>query len=190
MKELNWHELWLYILINIKSLFQSIPTVLIVILAILLLAGWAGVFCGRGVAHKRRLIGLLILAEYVVLIYCTTVFLRPLQESSAINFRPFWGFHAFLAGQNAVMAEKFMNLVVFIPVGVMIGVANRGLKWYQVLLISAMLSVSIEFFQFVMKKGYAELDDVIHNTLGAIIGIGVYYLIEMVWRKVAGLKKE
>lgn len=179
----------IYILINIKSLFQSIPLLLIVILALLLLAGLALVFFRKGVDHKRRFIGLLILVEYVVLIYCITVFLRPLQESSAINFRPFWGFHAFLAGQNAVMAEKIMNLVVFVPVGALIGIADRRLKWYQVLLVSALLSISIEFFQFVLKRGYAELDDVIHNAIGALIGFGFYCILALIWRKTVGLKK-
>ncbi len=188
MKDLNWHELWLYILINIKSLFHSIPPLLIVILAILLLAGLVLVFFRKGVEHKRRFVWLLLLAEYVVLIYCTIVFLRPLQEFSAINFRPFWGFHAFLTGQNAVMAEKIMNLVVFVPIGALIGVANRGLKWYHVLLISVLLSVSIEFFQFVLKRGYAELDDVIHNALGAAIGFGLYKAIACIVCSVRSIK--
>lgn len=146
------------------------------------------VFFRKGIDHKRRYVWLLILAKYIVLIYCTTVFLRPFQESSAINFRPFWGIHAFLSGQNAVMAEKIMNLAVFVPVGVLIGIADRRLKWYQVLLVSALLSISIEFFQFVLKRGYAELDDVIHNALGAAIGFGLYKAIAYIFCSVRSIK--
>lgn len=36
------------------------------------------------------------------------------------------------------------------------------------------LSVSIEVQQFVYKKGFSELDDVMHNTLGGMIGYGMY----------------
>lgn len=188
MKDLNWHELWLYILINIKSLFHGIPTFVFIILAIVLLAGFAVVFFRKGSEHKKSYIGLLILAEYVVLLYCTTVFLRPLQESSAINIRPLWGLQAFLDGQNAVMAEKIMNLVVFAPIGMLIGMVNRSLKWYHVLLASALLSLSIELFQLVLKRGYAELDDVIHNALGALLGYGLYLLFAWIWRKIVRLK--
>ena len=46
------------------------------------------------------------------------------------------------------------------------------------LLIGAGISVSIEALQFVFMKGFSELDDVFHNTLGCVIGVGVYSLIK------------
>ena len=45
------------------------------------------------------------------------------------------------------------------------------------LLVGLCLSVSIEALQFVFKFGFSELDDVIHNTLGCMIGYGVYALV-------------
>lgn len=177
MNNLNWHELWLYILININSLFQSIPVHVYIILAIALLIGITLVCSLKTVEHKGKLIWLLLLVEYVVLIFCTTVFLRPVQESKAFDFRLLWGFQAFLNGQNAVMAEKIMNLVVFIPVGFLIRVTSRRFKWYYVLLFTVLLSLSIEFLQFVLARGYAEVDDVILNTLGALLGFGLYCIV-------------
>ena len=38
------------------------------------------------------------------------------------------------------------------------------------------LSFAIESLQFVLKKGLAETDDIIHNTLGCLIGYGIYTL--------------
>lgn len=67
-----------------------------------------------------------------------------------------------------------MNVVVFVPVGVLFGLAMRRRNVWAALLFGAGLSVGIEVLQFVFKKGFTEVDDVMHNTLGCLIGFGVY----------------
>lgn len=73
-----------------------------------------------------------------------------------------------------LLPENIMNVVVFVPVGVMAGVAFRGMTWMRALVIGAGASVGIEVLQFVFKKGFSEVDDVMHNTLGCVIGYGVW----------------
>ena len=34
----------------------------------------------------------------------------------------------------------------------------------------------LEVFQLITKRGYFEIDDLIHNTLGVVIGYGLYRL--------------
>ena len=59
------------------------------------------------------------------------------------------------------------NVIMFVPVGVLVGGAWkwRGL-WFAV-----GLSVGIEVLQLVTSRGLCEFDDVIHNTIGALIGL-------------------
>jgi glycopeptide antibiotics resistance protein len=45
------------------------------------------------------------------------------------------------------------------------------------------MSVSIELLQYILKRGTTEYGDVIHNTLGCLIGIGLYYLIHGLFTK-------
>ncbi|GAQ02491.1 antibiotic resistance protein VanZ [Companilactobacillus farciminis] len=40
----------------------------------------------------------------------------------------------------------------------------------------AMISVSIEALQFVLNTGVTDIDDVIFNTLGAVVGYLLYFL--------------
>ena len=51
-------------------------------------------------------------------------------------------------------------------------------KWYQALAVGLMISVVIEFTQFITKMGYADIDDILNNFFGVIIGYYLYkYLI-------------
>ena len=50
--------------------------------------------------------------------------------------------------------------------------------WWKVLLVVCSISIVIESLQFWFVKGFSEVDDVMHNMLGCMIGYGVYLLIE------------
>lgn len=50
------------------------------------------------------------------------------------------------------------------------------------ILFGCLVSVAIEVLQFFTQRGLCELDDVIHNTLGVVIGYGVYKVISKVKR--------
>ena len=45
-------------------------------------------------------------------------------------------------------------------------------KWWKVALIGGGFSVMIETLQFVLKRGFTEVDDVWHNVVGCVIGWG------------------
>ncbi len=90
------------------------------------------------------------------------------------DLMPFWSYRAIMNGMEQYLAENIMNVVVFVPVGILIGIAMRSRNVWAALLVGAGLSVGIELLQFVFKKGFTEVDDVMHNTLGCLIGYGVY----------------
>lgn len=70
-----------------------------------------------------------------------------------------------------------MNIVVFVPVGVLAGSFFRRMTWMRAIMYGAGLSVGIEALQFVFGKGLTEVDDVIHNTIGCLIGYGLFLFI-------------
>lgn len=66
------------------------------------------------------------------------------------------------------------NIVVFIPFG-FLGIVFEKLKKAKFLFPIFILGIStLEFLQFITKRGYAEIDDVILNTIGVAIGFWVY----------------
>ena len=62
----------------------------------------------------------------------------------------------------------FGNLIWFVPAGILTKL--RGGQFQQAVLVGFLLSLSIETAQFVLGSGVSELDDLILNTLGALLG--------------------
>ena len=50
----------------------------------------------------------------------------------------------------------------------------------------AHISATIETLQFFLKRGFAEVDDVMHNMVGCVIGYGVYKLFQVSWIRFHG----
>lgn len=78
-----------------------------------------------------------------------------------------------------------MNVVIFIPKGLLLGCVFRNLSWWKVFLIGLGISFLIEALQLYMKCGFAETDDVIHNTLGCLLGYGLYSIIKIGYEKIS-----
>ena len=70
-----------------------------------------------------------------------------------------------------------MNVMVFIPVGLLLGIAFKQMTWWKALLIGCSISISIESLQFWFMKGFSEVDDVMHNTVGCIVGYIIYSIL-------------
>ena len=65
--------------------------------------------------------------------------------------------------------QNLQNIAFFIPFGVLLPTK----KWKVVLITAITFSAAIEIVQYVGGYGLAELDDVICNTLGAMIGFWI-----------------
>ena len=131
-------------------------------------------------AYRR--ITLLFLIEYIVLIYCSTLIFRGVNDIRKYNYHPFWSY-----SDTSLFVENVMNIVVFVPIGLLLAMGISRLKWWHVLLIGAGISVSIEALQFVFRKGFSEVDDLIHNILGCLLGYGAYRMVAWFIRNIRTL---
>ena len=67
-----------------------------------------------------------------------------------------------------------LNILMFVPLGFMIPLLFKKCKrWYITYLIGFGATLFIEILQLISKRGIFELDDIINNTLGCIIGYGL-----------------
>ena len=73
------------------------------------------------------------------------------------------------------------NLIWFAPAGVLVRL--RGGKLWQAALAGLGLSLLVETLQFVLGSGVSELDDLILNTLGAVLGYAATALFVTVFRR-------
>lgn len=68
------------------------------------------------------------------------------------------------------------NLIWFVPLGLLLG---RG-RALRALLLGAALSAAIELSQYLLMTGLTDIDDVILNALGSLLGWGIYRLIKRI----------
>jgi glycopeptide antibiotics resistance protein len=64
-----------------------------------------------------------------------------------------------------------MNVLLFYPGGVLAGSLWRRWRVLPMAAVFLLLSVAIELCQYAFAIGTTETDDVIHNTLGAFLGL-------------------
>ena len=154
-----WND---YLLRFPDYLFQMLISV--TCLGIVVLLSWKGL--RRGIV----LVGRLLLVEALFVIYSSTIIFRPVNSVEAYDFTPFWSYKAILDCQSFLLAENMMNVVIFIPIGLLIGMGFTKCTWWKAIGVGCLFSFSIELLQFVFNRGFCEVDDVIHNTLGCAIG--------------------
>lgn len=78
-------------------------------------------------------------------------------------------------GNREILRTNFMNVALFYPAGLLTASMFREQRpnWQRMLLtgaLFALLSVGIEFLQFRFALGCPEIDDVLHNTVGTLLG--------------------
>lgn len=121
------------------------------------------------------LIGIALICCVAVVLYAT-VGNRSADPVREINLIPFHSYRAVLAGGNPELyRSNFMNAALFYPAG-LLATSLLPQKWpgwcrclLVVFLLSAM-STGIEYAQYRYALGQVEIDDVIHNTAGALAG--------------------
>ena len=132
-----------------------------------------------------RYIAWLLFFEYVFLVLGMTVFYRH-TGTKAVVYSPFWSYvSVWRDGDMAVLHEIILNVLLFVPIGFLWGLqsSKRPKKWQRLstIILGVSLSAVIELLQYCFKKGCVEVDDVIHNTLGCLVGF-------VLWRGCAKLR--
>lgn len=89
---------------------------------------------------------------------------------------PFYSYYTALnGGSQELYRTNFMNAVLFYPAGLLSCelLPGRLRKIWKVILVTcvfALVSIGIEYSQYRFGLGLAEVDDVIHNALGTLLG--------------------
>ena len=74
------------------------------------------------------------------------------------------------------------NIFLFLPFGFLFPVWLPEKKTAWTIPVGFLCSVAIEYYQLRTGRGFCQLDDVIMNTLGAVIGFLCWKLTHSVWR--------
>lgn len=101
-----------------------------------------------------------------------TILNRSGGEMGDFQLIPFHSYAEVLAGGNPeILRSNFMNVVLFYPAGLLLAaILLKQWRTPVTVAVLCMFSLSIEGAQYALFLGQGEIDDVLHNTLGALCG--------------------
>lgn len=116
------------------------------------------------------------------------LFFRPKGQSyGTINLIPFDTIYFYLSGNVDYLIALYnlgANIGLFIPFGLYYGYLKKTPAMKQLLIITICSISTIEWLQFITKRGILDIDDLILNVLGVCLG----YFIHPFVRKVLVIK--
>jgi glycopeptide antibiotics resistance protein len=102
------------------------------------------------------------------------------------SYVPFKTILNYLSGEptwNIAIRNIVGNIILFVPLGFFLQFFCRSITWKFVLLATFIISVVIEITQGIFRVGIFDIDDILLNVFGAIIGYGIYVCLKLIFRK-------
>ncbi len=127
------------------------------------------------------------LPKVLFIIYCffilyMTILNRDAKATHSADLRLMWSYREWLSGSatgKKDVWQNIQNILLFIPFGSMLTISKHG--WKTVLIGAVTFTLLIEAAQYFFGLGLCELDDVLCNTLGAMIG---FWLMKTITRMI------
>lgn len=86
-------------------------------------------------------------------------------------------------GVFVVFSNLFGNILIFMPFGFFISMASRSSSSFMALFNSLGLSLCVEVLQLVTRVGSFDVDDILLNTIGGVLGYIVFVICNLIRRK-------
>lgn len=120
---------------------------------------------------SRRIVVLLLLVSYVVFLFDLALLQFP-SRNPRPNFLPLHSIIGDLRHGGREFVVNFLgNLVAFLPIGLIPPLARpRSTAAWHVAVFCGSLSALIEVLQYASGRRVADIDDLILNTLGGLLG--------------------
>ena len=118
-----------------------------------------------------------VLCAYIFLLLVSTVLSRQINDNRMSILKPFWTYSVIARGGWKAMRLKqeiAFNILMMIPIGALCPVLFKEHTILKTLVTGLISTLLIEVLQYVTKRGYLEFDDIVHNTLGILIGFAFY----------------
>ncbi len=136
------------------------------------------VYCVTHGGRERRVV-IAFLVAYIFIVLVGTVFTREGNAESKVNVTPFWTYRVIARGgwkARWLTKQIVLNVLMMIPFGILVPMLLKKEKSWCTIPLGIVFSAFIELIQLLLRRGLFEIDDLIHNTLGCMIGYCIYLL--------------
>jgi glycopeptide antibiotics resistance protein len=129
-----------------------------------------------------------VFALYAAFLLRLLLLSRAPGSERSINLIPFASIAEYASSHSSgtgrvAFANVVGNILIFIPLGVYVSwLRHRAAAWPTMLTVAS-VSVAVEIIQGVFAVGASDIDDVILNCVGGIIGILTFRLLSSILRE-------
>ena len=117
----------------------------------------------------------LLMIMYLLLLY--QMLLSTENATAGINIIPFKEMTRYAIGSKLFFYNVIGNIVLFIPFGYFISDKLKAKKTTHIIIIASIISLTAELIQYKIGRAF-DIDDVILNVTGAIIGFIGYFCVQ------------
>ena len=128
------------------------------------------------------IIYMILLVFYVLTVLTSTVLSRSSGTVGEMNADLFWSWRKAFSGSQDGILVLVENTILLAPIGFLLPLINEKRFWFvPTVIIGFLFTVGIELSQLLLKRGWFELDDIINNTIGVVLGYLFAKIILSVW---------
>ncbi len=111
-----------------------------------------------------------------IIIFKLQLSFTSLPDERTLNLVPFYDGNIERVG--IYVGEKIYNLLLFVPFGLYVCLLSRDRAFINNLKPIFLTSLSFEVVQLIFGIGTSDVTDLIMNTLGGAVGIGIFKMFE------------
>ncbi|MFZ7132304.1 MAG: VanZ family protein [Eubacteriales bacterium] len=133
----------------------------------------------------------IILTCYVLYLSYLTLFDKAYGRDTihrSINIIPFKTIFQYLSGTlftRAVIVNIFGNMTAFLPMGLLLPIVFKRCRNFVMCMTGVLISsIFIEVLQYITGVGASDIDDVILNAAGGIIGFFIFIFGRIILNKI------
>lgn len=122
-------------------------------------------------------------------------FLRPFGDTLTTNFRigngtlSFFSYLIHNPKDSEIWFNFLGNILIFLPLPFILMSLFKNIKTYQLIVVGAMFPIFVEGYQYVFKCGDVDIDDIILNFAGFLIGLFLLKAIPIIKKKISDKKR-
>lgn len=182
-------------IISLGKQYLFLGIVFAVVLTLFILLGYFVVYKkilkGERRITKGKLIWFIIFVCYLVVLIGATMLSRGNWYANT-KIQPL--FYSYKEAWNNFEPRQWRNIILniflFVPLGFLL---PMGIKWFdnflKICFVGFLLTLGIETLQLLLKRGIFELDDILNNTIGTMVGYGCFSLIILIIALIKGKRK-
>ena len=150
--------------------------------------------------RRYRILGKIFFVLYVIFVFYFLLISEVYGRSSKMQeyhynlvflkeIKRFWNYREQL-GTFATMTNLLGNVLVFLPLGFFMPTASKSRSFIDTTFYSLALSLVVEISQLFMKVGCFDVDDLLLNTLGGMLGYIIFLICNAIRRRHAREKRK